>query len=129
MRFPTMWYVQSLRPACAYTQSDQSLCYSQEYSMRVKLLTEQHMEFLSCTDLPESTLIKMPHCWKSHVTAKLYSPCMFIKTLAVKPQEPLPWFRIRNINTVNRCTSYIDFQWYPIRTRQYIFRSRYPIFH
>ena len=27
-RFPTMWYVgqQMLRPACAYTQSDQSLC-------------------------------------------------------------------------------------------------------
>ena len=38
---------QSFRPACAYVQSDQSLCYSLEYSMSVKLLTEHHLEFLS----------------------------------------------------------------------------------
>ena len=41
--------------------------------MTVKLLTEHHLEFLSlkggCTGSSESTLIKMPHCWKSHVTA------------------------------------------------------------
>ena len=34
------------RPACAYAQSDQSLCKSLEYSMSVKLLTEYHLEFL-----------------------------------------------------------------------------------
>ena len=43
--------------------------------MNVKLLTEQHLEFLilkeSCTGSFESTLVKMPHCWKSHVTAHL----------------------------------------------------------
>ena len=37
------------------------------------LLTEQHLEFLSlngdCTGLSESTLIKIPHCWKSHAAA------------------------------------------------------------
>ena len=38
---------QRLRPACAYAQSDQSLCKSLEYSMNIKLLTEQHLEFLS----------------------------------------------------------------------------------
>ena len=38
---------QSLRPACAYSQSDQSLCLSLEDSMSVKLLAEQHLEFLS----------------------------------------------------------------------------------
>ena len=38
---------QSLRSACAYAQSDQSLCKSLEYSMIVKLLTEHHLEFLS----------------------------------------------------------------------------------
>ena len=38
---------QRLRPACAYTQSDQSLCSSLEYSMSVKLLTEHHLDFLS----------------------------------------------------------------------------------
>ena len=38
--------------------------------MNVKLLTECHLVFLSlkvgCTGSSESTLIKMPHCWKSH---------------------------------------------------------------
>ena len=66
---------QSLRSACAYVQSDQSLCQSIEYYMTVKLLTEHHLEFLSlkgdCTGLSESTLVKMPHCWKSHVTAHM----------------------------------------------------------
>ena len=44
--------------------------------MSVKLLTEHHLEFLklkgSCTGLSESTLVKMPHCWKSHVTAHIF---------------------------------------------------------
>ena len=38
---------QRLRPVCAYALSDQSLCLSLEYSMTVKLLTEQQLEFLS----------------------------------------------------------------------------------
>ena len=67
---------QSLRSACAYVQSDQSLCLSLEYSMTVKLLSEHHLEFLhlkgGCTGLPESTNVKMPHCWKLlHVTAHM----------------------------------------------------------
>ena len=45
--------------------------------MSIKLLTEHHFEFLSlkgdCTGLSESTLVKMPHCWKSHVTALLFT--------------------------------------------------------
>ena len=44
--------------------------------MTVKLLTEQNLEFLSltggCTGSSEPTLVKMPHCWKSHVTAHMY---------------------------------------------------------
>ena len=43
--------------------------------MSVKLLTEHHLELLSLkggyTGLSESTLVKMPHCWKSHVTAQI----------------------------------------------------------
>ena len=43
--------------------------------MSVKLLTEHHLEFLSlkggCKGLSESTLVKMPHCWKSHVATHL----------------------------------------------------------
>ena len=57
---------QSLRSACAYVKSDQSLCYSIEYSMIVKLLAEQHLEFLSlkggCRGSSESSFVKMPHC-------------------------------------------------------------------
>ena len=43
--------------------------------MSVKLLTEHHLDFLSlkggCTGSAVSTLVKMPHCWKSHVAAHL----------------------------------------------------------
>ena len=66
---------QRLRLACAYAQSDQSHCLSLEYSMSVKLLTERHLEFLyllgGCTGWYESALVKMPHCWKSHVAAQM----------------------------------------------------------
>ena len=57
----------------ASDQPAHTLCLSLEYSMTVKLLTEHHLEFLSlkrdCTGSPESTLVKMPNCWKSHATA------------------------------------------------------------
>ena len=47
--------------------------------MIVKLLNEHHLEILSfkggCTDSSESTLVRMPHCWKSHATAQY---CMYI---------------------------------------------------
>ena len=47
-----------------------------EYSMALRLLTELHLEFLSfrkgCTGSSESSLYKMPHCWKSHVAARIY---------------------------------------------------------
>ena len=43
--------------------------------MNVKLLTEHQLEFLRCKGsyigLSESTLVKIPHCWKSHVTGHL----------------------------------------------------------
>ena len=39
--------------------------------MRAKPLTEHHLEFISlkggCAGSSESTRVKMPHCWKSHV--------------------------------------------------------------
>ena len=44
--------------------------------MIVKLLTEHHLECLSltggCIGSSESTLVKMPHCWKSHYTAQMF---------------------------------------------------------
>ena len=43
--------------------------------MTVKLLTEHHLELLGltegCTGSSEYTHVKMPHCWKSHVTAQI----------------------------------------------------------
>ena len=74
---------QSLRSACTYAQSDQRLCLSLEYSMTVKLLTEHHLEFLKlkggCTGSSESTLVKMPHWWKSHVTAQYIAQIAYCK--------------------------------------------------
>ena len=44
--------------------------------MTAKLLTEHHLEFLSlkggCIALYETTLVKIPHCWKSHVAAHFF---------------------------------------------------------
>ena len=49
--------------------------------MSVELLSEQHLEFLSltggCTVSSESTLVNMPHCWKSHVMAQLCESSIF----------------------------------------------------
>ena len=57
-----MYDQQSLRSACPYEQSDQSL-------------TECHLEFLSlkggCRGSSKSTHVKMPHCWKSHAMAHI----------------------------------------------------------
>ena len=43
--------------------------------MSIKLLTERHLEFLSlegdCRGSSESTLVKIPHCWKSHALAHI----------------------------------------------------------
>ena len=53
---------QRLRPACAYAQSDQSLCLSLECSISVKLPTDHHLMFLiltgGCTGSSESTNVK-----------------------------------------------------------------------
>ena len=64
MIFPTMWYVRPAKP---------QITLRLNIFMSVKLLTEHHLEFPSlkggCTCSSESTLVKMPNCWKSHVAA------------------------------------------------------------
>ena len=54
--------------------------------MSVKLLTEHSLEFLSfkggCTGSSESTLVKMSHCWKSHVAAHIYIVIIYLCLLA-----------------------------------------------
>ena len=55
--------------------------------MNVTLLTEHHLEFLSltggCTCSSESTLVKMPHCWKSRVTAHIWKQMSFENLLLI----------------------------------------------
>ena len=67
-----MYDKQRLRPDA---QSGQSICLSLDYSMSVKLLTEHPLGFLflkgGCTGASKTALVKMPHCWKSHVVAYL----------------------------------------------------------
>ena len=70
IRFPTMWYV---RPAKAQAHMHSLIrAFASRLNM---LLTEQHLEFLGlkggCTGSSESTLVKMTHCWKPHVTAHM----------------------------------------------------------
>ena len=60
---------------CATSKASDQPAHMLGYSVGVKLLTEHHLECLSLKRLlssSESTLVKMPHCWKSHAAAQLY---------------------------------------------------------
>ena len=60
--------------------------------MTVKLLIEHPLEFLSlkggCTGSSESSLVKMPHCWKSHVVAHILTN-----------SSAITMFRLYNLHT------------------------------
>ena len=55
--------------------------------MSVQLLTEHLLEDLSlkggCRGLSKSTLVKMPHCWKSYVTAQLCFNCGIFSIMVI----------------------------------------------
>ena len=56
--------------------------------MTVKLLTEQRLEFLSLKGgLSESTLVKLTHYWKSHVTAKMSLYMRFLYLSYFSPND------------------------------------------
>ena len=65
--------------------------------MSVKLLTEHYLEPLSLiggyTGSYEATPVKMPHCWKSCVTAHVY---MLQKS---KIQRSIPYIEVALIKT------------------------------
>ena len=69
--------------------------------MNIKLLIEHHSEFLclkgGCTGLSESTLVKMPHCWKSHVAIHIYQG---VATSAVPGWVLLNFEPVRDIMVV-----------------------------
>ena len=60
--------------------------------MIVKLLTEHRLEFLSlkggCRGSPESTLVKMYNCWKSHATAHFSCMSSVQKNEKLQDEEP-----------------------------------------
>ena len=67
--------------------------------MIVNLLIEHHFAFLSlnggCTSSSASTLVKMPHCWKSHVTAHIsliLNSCVFFPWLMYLLYIQVPQF-------------------------------------
>ena len=72
MRFLTMWYGCSLIRAFASRLNI------------LLLLTEHRLEFLyfkrGCTGSSESILVKMPHCWKSHIAVQLAKSIMCVQT-------------------------------------------------
>ena len=61
--------------------------------MIVKLLTEHHLEFLSLKGgfrgSSESTLVKIPHCWKSHAVAQMIY-LTFWSIVKAQPQYSYP---------------------------------------
>ena len=85
--------------------------------MTVKLQTERHLEFLSitggCTGSCESTLVKMPHCWKSHVVAQisvinyLHACLLIFRAFVVKRsnflQNCISFFKIKYSGTLSEC--------------------------
>ena len=75
-------------------QSDQSLYLSLEYSMSAKLLTEHYLVLISskvgCIGSSESTLVKMPHCWKSHALAHYDNCSPRFTTSAIPGGDAIP---------------------------------------
>ena len=106
-----MYDQQRLRPACAYAQSDQSLCWSFEYSMTVMLLTGHHLKFLiskgGCTGSSESTLVKMSNCWKSHSAAHI-SLRRFFRLFF---RKLLPPMTVRKYSCLLVCENDVTFQY------------------
>ena len=68
------------------------------------------MEFLSlkggCTGSSESTLVKIPHCWKSHVTAEM--------SFTDNSEVPLTFFKKNCVNV----PLFLDnaHLWFPVKT-------------
>ena len=66
--------------------------------MNVKLLTEHHFEFLSLKGgSSESTLVKFPHCWKSHVTAQTVAFRLWVDS---GPRPYAEWNCLRSVSSI-----------------------------
>ena len=67
--------------------------------VKLHVLTEHHLEFLSlkggCRGSSESTHVKMPHCWKSHVTAQIRNLLIYCSTYFQAHSHPITSFSLR----------------------------------
>ena len=67
--------------------------------MTVKLLTEQHLEFINlkggCKGSSVSILVKIPHCWKSHVTAQITQGMTKPIKRAATCEIPTMWYCVK----------------------------------
>ena len=80
--------------------------------MIVKLLAEHHLVFLNfkrgCTGSSEYILVKMPHCWKSHVMAHFRTRnCQFLRSKAYDSNQQVAALRLCN-NFWNARVSFIS---------------------
>ena len=87
--------------------------------MTLKLLTEHHLEFLrlkgGCTDSSESTLVKMQHCWKSHVRAQIVFLISLLKhAVDTKKKRLNETFLLSTINI--QCVNEIYFSYFSTKT-------------
>ena len=92
MRFPTMWYVGPAKPQ-THTHS-----LIKAFASRLNILRMlRNWLILSltggCTGSPWSTLVKTPHCWKSHVTAHA--------VWQVRPQTQYTGSKVRRTHALN----------------------------
>ena len=71
--------------------------------MTLEVLTEHQLEFLrlktGCRDPSESTVAKIPHCWKSHVMDHIFSfiiPALYGKLFPNKTDAAMSCFNLLN---------------------------------
>ena len=88
---------------------------SRLYILWLKLLTYHRLEFLSlkggCTESCESTVVKMPHCWKSHVTAHIFHYGHIVYYMS---QHMRTWYlsHMQGTQIYNQATTKLAFQSY-----------------
>ena len=74
-----------------------------------RLLTDHHLEFLSlkggCTGSSESTLVKMPHCRKSHVGQTILLKGNFISNRSEMTEQKPTNKRLRWLSTMDKTQS------------------------
>ena len=79
--------------------------------MIVKLLTEHHLEFLSlkggCTGSSESTLVKMPNFWKSHVAAQMHYEWTLLEVFQI-------FMKVRTFKKIQFKVEYLHFRSKPL---------------